>query len=99
MVLLGNFQVPASKLILLGEMASFEVKREGQIICEEGEYGQDIFIVLDGKAKVITTDNNKWDEGGKYHTTELARLGPGDYFGELVSAPLYLTISSIHQYI
>lgn len=79
------YQVPANKLILLGEMATYEVKRQGQAICREGEEGQEIFIVLDGKAKVVTEDRTRSDESGKFVTTELAELGPGDYFGELVS--------------
>jgi CRP-like cAMP-binding protein len=43
----------------------------GQMVCEEGQPGQEVFIITGGTADVI-------DEGQK-----VAELGEGDCFGEL----------------
>ncbi|HLH27706.1 MAG TPA: cyclic nucleotide-binding domain-containing protein, partial [Acidimicrobiales bacterium] len=44
---------------------------EGREVVTEGAGGHEFFLILDGEASVL--------RGGK----EVARLGPGDYFGEL----------------
>ena len=44
---------------------------EGQVLAQEGQSGVGFFVIEDGQAKV--------DVGGH----EVARLGPGDYFGEI----------------
>lgn len=43
----------------------------GQTLVREGERGREFFIIIDGKLKV------------ERQGTEVATLGPGDYFGEL----------------
>jgi CRP/FNR family transcriptional regulator, cyclic AMP receptor protein len=58
----------------LDELAGwFEPKAagEGVKLCGEGASGYSFFVIVDGNA-VVTSDG-----------TELATLGPGDYFGEV----------------
>ena len=43
----------------------------GHVIAREGEIGTGFFVIAEGAARVVT--------GG----TTIARLGPGDFFGEL----------------
>ncbi len=42
----------------------------GRVLCERGKSGGDFFILLDGTARVETTDGTR-------------DLGPGDFFGEI----------------
>jgi CRP-like cAMP-binding protein len=58
----------------LDELATwFETKSagEGVKLCGEGAPGYSFFVLVDGRA--VVTSNG----------TELARLGPGDFFGEV----------------
>ena len=43
----------------------------GSVICEEGRSGRELYLIVEGEAKV--------EKGGN----EVARLGPGSHFGEL----------------
>ena len=43
----------------------------GAVICEEGRAGRELYLIVEGEAKV--------EKGGK----EVARLGVGNHFGEL----------------
>jgi CRP/FNR family cyclic AMP-dependent transcriptional regulator len=43
----------------------------GQVLCTEGSYGREMFIIRDGQATV------------RRNGRKVATLGPGDYFGEL----------------
>ena len=43
----------------------------GTVLCREGESGQEFFVLLEGTVAVTS------------HGAELARLGRGDFFGEL----------------
>ena len=52
----------------LGWEGGFET---GRILCEEGKFADDFFVILEGRAEVRT--------GGRKRAT----LGPGDYFGEI----------------
>jgi CRP/FNR family transcriptional regulator, cyclic AMP receptor protein len=52
-------------------LAEFRPLDPGSVIVREGETGEEFFILGSGEASVI--------RGG----AELARLGPGDFFGEL----------------
>jgi|SRR5579872_118623 len=45
--------------------------KEGYVLCAEGRPGSEFFLIADGTARCVV--------GRK----EVARLGPGDYFGEL----------------
>jgi CRP-like cAMP-binding protein len=52
----------------LGRESNFEA---GRNVCEEGKFGEEFFVILDGHADVR--------RGGRKRGT----LGPGDYFGEI----------------
>ncbi len=45
--------------------------KEGEALAREGEFGQEFFVIADGTAEV-TRDG-----------AQLAKLGPGDFFGEM----------------
>ncbi len=51
-----------------------EVK-SGDLIVRQDEHGDSMFVLLEGNASVLHRANGK--------SIELARLGPGDFFGEL----------------
>lgn len=48
----------------------------GVVLVREGEEGRSMFLIEDGTVEVTTTD-------GAGSTIALARLGPGDFFGEV----------------
>jgi CRP/FNR family transcriptional regulator, cyclic AMP receptor protein len=52
----------------LGQEGSFET---GRNVCEEGKFGDEFFVILEGHAEVR--------KGGR----KQGALGPGDYFGEI----------------
>jgi CRP-like cAMP-binding protein len=56
-----------NNVLEMGRHAHFE---PGQSIIEQGDVGDGMYIVLDGKAQV--------DVGGRFHN-----LGPGAFFGEM----------------
>jgi CRP-like cAMP-binding protein len=45
--------------------------KAGRVLCKEGEYGSEFYLILEGSASVRR--NNR----------KLAEVGPGQYFGEL----------------
>src|SRR5690349_20693638 len=45
--------------------------RAGKVLVEEGDFGRHLYVILGGEALVTRGDRR------------LARLGPGDWFGEL----------------
>ena len=47
-----------------------------QDVLQEGERGEDFFVVYKGELSV-------WRRTGKAATEEVGRLGPGDFFGEI----------------
>jgi CRP-like cAMP-binding protein len=58
----------------------------GDVLCRQGDPGHDFFVIVDGEASV--------DQGGRV----IARLGPGDYFGELAlldRGPRSATVTAI----
>lgn len=63
-----------SKKQLLARFTGHEVP-EGTIFLEQGQVGNGLYIILQGKAVVL-----KWDEE---EYVELATLGPGDVAGEM----------------
>jgi CRP-like cAMP-binding protein len=48
----------------------------GEMIIREGEPGRSVYIILDGRVKVFTRDNDD-------NELELATLGVGQFFGEM----------------
>jgi putative ABC transport system ATP-binding protein len=58
----------------LSDVAEHVKKRHfasGETVIREGEPGEEFFVISDGEVEVIRADH------------EVARLGPGDYFGEV----------------
>ena len=47
----------------------------GQIICRQGDLAQSFYIILSGRVQVFRRQNGQ--------ETEVATLGPGEYFGEI----------------
>jgi CRP-like cAMP-binding protein len=65
----------ASAATLRASMSGVKLNR-GQILFKEGDSGDRLFVVVDGKLKLGTTSND-----GRENL--LSILGPGDMFGEL----------------
>lgn len=62
------------KVILLGKVIE---KAKGELAVEYGDFGNSMFLILEGKAKVITKDDSF---GPDFTVTE---FGPGEVFGEI----------------
>jgi CRP-like cAMP-binding protein len=59
---------------LIGEIADLTGEQtfaDGQVIVRQGQVGNGLYIIVSGAVRIV---------GG---TTELERMGPGDFFGEL----------------
>ena len=65
----------ASAATLRASMTGVKLSR-GQVLFKEGDEGNQLFVVVDGKLKLGTTSND-----GRENL--LSILGPGDMFGEL----------------
>ena len=65
----------ASAATLRASMTGVKLSR-GQVLFKEGDAGDQLFVVVDGKLKLGTTSND-----GRENL--LSILGPGDMFGEL----------------
>jgi CRP/FNR family cyclic AMP-dependent transcriptional regulator len=65
----------ASATSLRASMTGVKITR-GQVLFKEGDSGDQLFVVVDGKLKLGTTSND-----GRENL--LSILGPGDMFGEL----------------
>jgi len=50
--------------------------RKGTLLIQEGDMGESVFVILSGRVKVFSTD----EEGREF---TFIVLGPGDYFGEM----------------
>lgn len=61
------------ELIRTGQTLSFEA---GQLICEEGEHSDAMYVLLEGQIRVYKTD-----EAG--NEVDISALGSGDFFGEM----------------
>jgi CRP-like cAMP-binding protein len=65
----------AEQLDALAEVARHRPYAPDEIIVRQGERGDEFFVVARGEVAVVVED-----EG---HATEVARLGPGTFFGEM----------------
>ena len=63
-------------LLLLAEDVGHETYAHGERICVQGESGSSFYLVKSGLVSVVV----KGDDGVE---TEVARLGPGQHFGEM----------------
>ena len=62
------------KIVLLGKMSDVT---QGELAVTQGEFGKTMFMILDGEATVFVKKETDEQE------VELARLKPGDIFGEI----------------
>jgi CRP-like cAMP-binding protein len=69
--------VPEAELRELAAAAAEREFRGGEIVVREGEPGDELFLILDGQFQVFVRQEALDFE------KELARLGPGNYFGEI----------------
>jgi CRP-like cAMP-binding protein len=60
----------------LAEDATMHVFSTGEMVIREGDPGRSVYVILDGKVKVFTRDNDD-------NELELATLGVGQFFGEM----------------
>lgn len=70
----------------LGALTTGCSARAGQVLCREGTAGHEAFVVVEGEAEVSI--------GG----TEIARIGPGGFFGELAlldGGPRVATVAAL----
>lgn len=101
--------VPPSKLNVLAEVARYEVKDAGEVICSEGERGDKVYVVLFGRLGVRLPSASPEDElppqepderagaAMRHQSVSLASLKEGDYFGELavvVNIPRQATVTA-----
>lgn len=68
--------LPAESLAVLARLAERRLYGPGEVILRQGEVGDELFLIEQGRARVIVGR-----EGGS--TAELASLGPGQFFGEM----------------
>jgi CRP-like cAMP-binding protein len=59
------------ELQLLAKTAEDVEVDAGRVLCREGQFGQEFFVIVEGEVEVTRG-------GGKVNT-----LGPGDFFGEI----------------
>jgi CRP-like cAMP-binding protein len=78
----GTYKVDLSKIWLFSSCShkelntirknlEAEMTKPGKVLVEQGEIGQEFYLIVNGKASV------------KRNNRKTATLGPGDYFGEL----------------
>jgi len=85
---LSNF--PQEELTEVGQAAKLRLVKQGTVIVREGDMGRSMFIVLEGKAEVLTQD----DEGKDIH---VSYLEDNEFFGEisfLTAAPRFATVQA-----
>jgi CRP-like cAMP-binding protein len=73
------------EILRLLQVTVVQAYRDGEVIIREGDIGEDLFIVLAGEVKVKKGD------------TDLARLTPGEHFGEMAlirNQPRSATVTS-----
>ena len=65
---------PAKRPALIGAFTT-DYKRAGDLIAEEGRFGDGLYVIVSGEAAVTTQEDKE--------TMMLATLGPGDIIGEI----------------
>jgi hypothetical protein len=85
---LSNF--PEEELAEVGQAAKLRLVKQGTVIVREGDMGRSMYIVLEGKAEVLTQD----DQGKDIH---VAYLRKNEFFGEisfLTAAPRFASVQA-----
>jgi CRP/FNR family cyclic AMP-dependent transcriptional regulator len=59
------------ELALISSRTTEHHSQAGDVLASEGRIGHDFVVIVEGTAKVLVADH------------EIARLGPGDFFGEI----------------
>ena len=81
-------QVPAEDLAPLASSAEERSYAAGSVLCREGEPGDELFLILGGRVRVV--------RGG----TTLAELGPGEAVGEMAvldEGPRSATVEALEE--
>lgn len=66
------FGLPEAKSDEIAALAQFETKLPTECLCEKGQKGSDLFVVLDGRVTITSK-----------HGEKLAEVGPGSVIGEV----------------
>src|SRR5215475_14699454 len=64
------------ELAILGQSLDERPLRRGQVICREGDPGEEMFVVRTGSIVISKRVTGRVEQ-------VLARIGPGDFFGEM----------------
>ena len=64
------------ELMILGQSLDARPLRRGQVICREGDPGEEMFVVRTGSCVISKLVTGRVEQ-------VLARIGPGDFFGEM----------------
>lgn len=78
-------RLPPEQLDRVAELGTAVSVRDGDVVVQEGETGDDFYVLMSGKAQVV--------RGGR----DIAALGAGDFFGELAlfdPAPRNATVTA-----
>jgi CRP-like cAMP-binding protein len=68
--------IAAPELTALGESMRDRILKRGQVLCREGDPGEEMFVVRRGSFVISKPVTGRVEQ-------VLARIGPGDFFGEM----------------
>ena len=69
-------EIAEPELEVLGQSMEERPLRRGQVICREGDPGEEMFVVRHGSIVISKLVTGRVEQ-------VLARIGPGDFFGEM----------------
>ena len=81
---------PQEQLAEVGQAAKLRLVKQGTTIVREGDFGRSMYIIVEGKVRVLSQDN----QGNGIHISDLEK---GDFFGEisfLTAAPRFATVKA-----
>jgi len=81
---------PQEQLAEVGQAAKLRLVKQGTSIVREGDFGRSMYIIMEGKVRVLTQDN----QGNEI---DISSLGENDFFGEisfLTAAPRFATVKA-----
>jgi hypothetical protein len=83
--------LPQEQLAEVGQAANLRLVKQGTTIVREGDFGRSMYIIMEGKVRVLTQGN----QGNRIHISD---LGKSDFFGEisfLTAAPRFATVEAV----